>query len=459
MHFNDFYKNVKIVCINLKERKDKKLYMKKQFKKQNIPEYQFFSAKLHSNPKRGCLESHCSVIENATSCEILLILEDDAKWLRSMSTTLPKPPPDWDMLYFGGTVRNNLGAFNKDWTRVRTWTTHAYMVNMRNKDLVREILEARNYEMEIDNYYIEKIHGKYKCYMITPMMIVQKEGYSDIEKANVNYDFMEKSLQGFMKPEHEVDANGGYILKLGNILDEDLPKISIITPTYNRRHLFSLPIKNYLDTIYPVNKMEWIIVEDNDPSVPHVSDLIKPLVNVKYISVERNQYPITVAEKRNIGVENATGDIILHMDDDDFYLPEHAIARVKLLLKYQDKEIVGCSTLGAFNVKTHNSSLISDGELSLAEASMGYWKKTWMAQKFNNEQKIGEYRGFIQNRFDKIIDMPYSFVMIAINHGKNITNKRDMGNIIDKNSGEKMSYWDWFDAYTKKVFALIKSNN
>jgi hypothetical protein len=263
MHFNNYYKNVKIVCINLKERKDKKLYMKKQFKKQNIPEqhYQFYSAKLNSNPKRGCLESHCNVIESANYCDILFILEDDAKWLRSMNSTLPEPPRDWDMLYFGGTVRNNLGAFNKDWTRVRTWTTHAYMVNMKNKELVKDILESRSYEMEIDNYYIEKIHNKYKCYMITPMMIVQKEGYSDIEKSNVNYDFMEKSLQGFMKPQHEIDNNGNYVLKLGDIPDDKLPKISIITPTYNRRHLFSLPIKNYLETNYPQIKWNGLLLK------------------------------------------------------------------------------------------------------------------------------------------------------------------------------------------------------
>jgi hypothetical protein len=458
MHFNNYYKNVKIVCINLKERKDKKLYMKKQFKKQNIPEqhYQFYSAKLNSNPKRGCLESHCNVIENTTSCDILFILEDDAKWLRSMNSSLPEPPPDWDMLYFGGTVRNNLGAFNKDWTRVRTWTTHAYMVNMKNRELVKDILESRNYEMEIDNYYIEKIHNKYKCYMITPMMIVQKEGYSDIEKSNVNYDFMEKSLQGFMKPQHEIDNNGNYILKLSDIPDEKLPKISIITPTYNRRNIFPLPIKNFLETNYPKDKMEWIIIEDNDSNVPHINDLIGPLVNVKYISVERDKYPITIAEKRNIGVENSTGEIILHMDDDDFYFPEHAIARVKLLMKYPEKEIIGCSTLGAYNVKTQNSSLISDGELSISEASMGYWKKTWEIQKFDKEQKLGEYRSFIQNRFDKIIDIPYTFIMIAINHSKNITNKLDMGNIIEKNTGNKMSYWDLFDNYVKKILINIK---
>jgi hypothetical protein len=461
MHFNDFYKNVKIVCINLKERKDKKLYMKKQFKKQNILDhnYQFYSAKLHSNPKRGCLESHCNIIENATSCDILFVLEDDAKWLRPMNSTLPSPPPDWDMLYFGGTVRNNLGAFNKDWTRVRTWTTHAYMINMKNKELVKDILEARNYEMEIDNYYIEKIHNKYKCYMITPMMIVQKEGYSDIEKSNVNYDFMEKSLFGFMKPQHEIDDNGNYILKLSEISDENLPKISIITPTYNRRNIFPLPIKNFLETNYPKDKMEWIIVEDNDKNVSNVKDLISSLsniYNIKYISVERDNYPITIAEKRNIGVENASGEIILHMDDDDYYFPEHAIARVKLLLKYTDKEIIGSSKLGAYNIITENSSFISDGELSLSEASMGYWKKTWEKQKFDNNQKLGEFRSFIQNRFDKIIDIPYTFVMIAINHKNNITNKRDMGNIIDKATGKRISYWDLLDNYTKRVLMNIK---
>ena len=64
MRINAKFPPVYPICINLKERKAKRKWMIKQAKKQNI-KINFFTAELHQNPKRGCLESHLSVIEKA----------------------------------------------------------------------------------------------------------------------------------------------------------------------------------------------------------------------------------------------------------------------------------------------------------------------------------------------------------------------------------------------------------
>ena len=95
--------------------------------------------------------------------------------------------------------------------------------------------------------------------MLNPMIAIQKSGYSDIEKKMVNYDFMEKTLKGLMEPEHKI-VDGSYVLKLPKIEDKDLPTVSIVTPTYNRRHLFSLPLYNFENFIYPKDKIEWIMM-------------------------------------------------------------------------------------------------------------------------------------------------------------------------------------------------------
>jgi GR25 family glycosyltransferase involved in LPS biosynthesis len=62
MRLNKYLNNVKCVVINLKERNDKRNYIKKHLKLQNF-DYTFFDATKHSNPKRGCLESHLTVIQ------------------------------------------------------------------------------------------------------------------------------------------------------------------------------------------------------------------------------------------------------------------------------------------------------------------------------------------------------------------------------------------------------------
>ena len=60
-----------------------------------------------------------------------------------------------------------------------------------------------------------------------------------------------------------------------------------------------------------------------------------------------------------------------------------------------------------------NSNIASDGDTSLSEASMGYTKKFWKEGAFNEEEERGEYRGFIFGRFEKIMDIPYAFIIIA----------------------------------------------
>ena len=71
------------------------------------------------------------------------------------------------------------------------------------------------------------------------MIAIQKEGYSDIEGTVVNYDFMQKTISGLSIPEYE-EVDGNYVLKLPSIPEEELPHISIVTPTHNRRELFSI---------------------------------------------------------------------------------------------------------------------------------------------------------------------------------------------------------------------------
>ena len=73
----------------------------------------------------------------------------------------------------------------------------------------------------------------------------------------------------------------------------ELPKVSILTPTFNRSSFSPLAIKNILDTEYPKEKIEWIILDDsNDGS--SWEEILKENKHLlpKYIYLERekNEY-------------------------------------------------------------------------------------------------------------------------------------------------------------------------
>lgn len=450
--------NFKTIVINLKEREDKKKYIHNHLKTQKI-DHTFFNATKHKNPKKGCLESHLSVIKEAIQKkqQYILILEDDCKFIGSLST-LKKLPPNWDMLYLGGTVHRILNKKYPGYTQVQTWTTHAYILNLTNKLLIQKILEAENYDGEIDRYYLEKIHPKFNAYMCNPMIAIQKEGYSDIEEKEVSYDFMQHTLNGLLVPEHSVNDDGNYVLKLPNIAEKDLPYVSIITPTYKRRKIFSMAIRNFENFIYPKEKLEWIIVDDS-PEDDDIKDLIPRDKRIKYIQIAPDKDgPMTIAMKRNIANSNSSHPYIIHMDDDDYYPPESILARIKILLKYKSEgiECVGSTLIGTYNLLKNESSMSSDGPISLSEASMAYTKKFWEDRSFDDTCIRGEHKYFTEQRLNKIIDMPYSFILIAINHKNNFTDhlRSDNSGILkfseqsDKN-GENANFFDTWDLDTQ----------
>jgi GR25 family glycosyltransferase involved in LPS biosynthesis len=469
MRLNKYLNNIECIVINLNERQDKKDYIIKHLKSRNII-YSFFTAYKHNDPKRGCLESHLTVIKNAilNNVKHLLIMEDDCKYINGFAS-MNEPPSNWDMIYLGGTVHRIINKEYKGYAKVQCWTTHAYILNLENKELINKILEAENYDGEIDRYYIEKIHPYFNAYMVDPMIAIQKEGYSDIENKEVSYDFMQQTLKGLMLPEHKVDEEGNYVLKLENILDSDLPKVSIITPTYNRRKIFSMALRNFDNFIYPKDKLEWIIVDDsleNDEIDNTVRDMIPRDKRIKYIHIDNGNEPMTISMKRNIAVSNSTNPYIIHMDDDDYYPPESILARIKVLLKYKNAgiECIGSTIIGTYNIIKNESSMSSDGPISLSEASMGYTKRFWELRPFDENCLRGEHKGFTEQRLDKIIDIPYSFILIAVNHKNNFTDNLRSDNtgllkFSDKTDkeGEVANFFDTWDIDTQLFIMELRN--
>ena len=460
MRINSNFPPVYPICISLKERKKKRKWMINQAKKQKF-KLNFYTTSLHQNPKRGCLESHLNVIDNAIKDghKYLFILEDDAFFVSPLQK-LPKPPAEWDMLYLGGTVKHifsndeKLTEKKNNWIRMTCWTTHAYILNLNNKNLIKDIFKAKNEskDMEIDRYYIDFIHQKYKAYIANPMVCIQKDGYSDIENKKVEYSFMKNSLYGLRKPNYEITKDGAYALKLPDIPEENLPGVSLITPTRDREWMFSLPKFNLSRFIYPPDKIEWIII---DSSI--TDDLKYHFINNKRVKYLHVNEPCTIAHKRNLACKMAKFPIIVHMDDDDIYKPESILARVKPIVAYKNTECVGCSRIGIYDIINDNSFISSDGHLSLSEASMAYTKRFWEKQEFDPACERGEYRSFIQGRLTSVMEIPYIFIICALNHDRNFTPRTKWINenvisqqqIVNKKTGNIMNFADTWDEDTQ----------
>ena len=113
-------------------------------------------------------------------------------------------------------------------------------------------------------------------------------------------------------------------------------KVSIIVPSYKRnRELFSRAIESLLAQSY--ENIEIVVVDDN--AKPELLEYLQALYDyiqelnsdkIKYI---QNQENLGGALSRNVGIENATGEYITFLDDDDRYLKDKVKNQLDFMLK------------------------------------------------------------------------------------------------------------------------------
>ena len=124
----------------------------------------------------------------------------------------------------------------------------------------------------------------------------------------------------------------------------DLPKISILIPTANRRNFIPFVLRNLLIQEYPHKLLQVVIHDDGEtPLIENYEDFssaIKP-IKLKYI---RNKKRLSIGEKRHRLIENANNNIVVFMDDDDLYEPTY-ISHSFETLKKNNAGCVGCNKM------------------------------------------------------------------------------------------------------------------
>lgn len=218
--------------------------------------------------------------------------------------------------------------------------------------------------------------------------------------------------------EQEITHDRQLILKLPHLDHEQLPLVSIVTVTYNRKTLFPMAIRNWTLFDYPKDHLEWIIVDDSDDG-NSLSDLLPKDSRICYYRLQTTGR-LSIGQKRNYGVEHATHPIIILMDDDDYYYPCSIYARVALLLKHPQHDLVGVTDLDIYDTLNDFSARCKGALIS--EASMGFRKSFWQEQHFPDQfNSLGEGYPFTKDRRHRIIKMPSCFNLIAMTHRTNYT--------------------------------------
>jgi hypothetical protein len=109
---------------------------------------------------------------------------------------------------------------------------------------------------------------------------------------------------------------------MATLIEPSLPRISIITPSYNQGHFIEETIRSVLSQNYP--NLEYIIIDGG--STDNTVEIIKKYESsITYWMSEPDRGQTHAINK---GLERATGKILAYLNSDDYYLPGtlHAVA-------------------------------------------------------------------------------------------------------------------------------------
>lgn len=211
------------------------------------------------------------------------------------------------------------------------------------------------------------------------------------------------------------------------------PQISIVTLIHNRKKFFDLVCHSIMISDYPKDKIEWIIVDDSDDPAEQNSDMIVGVAN-STTAFKIVYVPLTgkrpISDKRNIGVDKASSNIILFMDDDDHY-PETSIRRrVGWLTGHPwNPKAVACTTIACYDlVKGISAVNVPPMDIPLeqrvSEATLTFYKSWWVEKPFPKGVQVGEGEGFLVGRAKDILEMPPQQIIVAFSHGRNVSSRR-----------------------------------
>jgi len=202
------------------------------------------------------------------------------------------------------------------------------------------------------------------------------------------------------------------------------PMISVCTPTFNRRPFLPYIIKCFEHQTYPKDRIEWIIIDDGTDKVEDVFTPFFDLYNIKYFSYETK---MTLGKKRNLAHEKCSGDIILYMDDDDYYPPERVSHAVETLQKNPKALCVGSSVMYIyFKHITKMYQFGPYGPNHSTAATFAFRKELLQQTGFDDDACLAEEKKFLKNYTIPFAQLDPLKSILVFSHNHNSFDKKTL---------------------------------
>ena len=227
-------------------------------------------------------------------------------------------------------------------------------------------------------------------------------------------------------------------------IHNELPFVSICTPTFNRRPFIKTMFECFKNQDYPQHRMEWIIVDDGTDKI---KDLIETsnIPQIRYFELDNK---LALGAKRNYMHKHVKGSIVVYMDDDDYYPPERVSHSVEKLMSDDKVLCAGGSEIYVYYKSM--DKMMQCGPYGPNHATAGTFAfKTKLLEdtKYNDDAALAEEKAFLKDYTVPFVQLDPLKTILVFSHEHNTFDKREMF---------KTSHPDYFKESTKTVDTFIR---
>ncbi len=200
-------------------------------------------------------------------------------------------------------------------------------------------------------------------------------------------------------------------------------KVSVCTPTFNRRPFLPSLLKCFQSQTYPTHLIQWVVVDDGTDSVQDFFEPLKKEVhNLTYVRLDAK---LPLGKKRNLMHKHATGDILVYMDDDDFYPPNRVAHAVATLVSNPSALCAGSSVLHIYF--KHIDTIIEFGPYGKNHATAGtfaFRKELLNDTAYDDDASLAEEKAFLKNYTVPFVQLDPKKTILVFSHEHNTFDKR-----------------------------------
>lgn len=234
------------------------------------------------------------------------------------------------------------------------------------------------------------------------------------------------------------------------------PFVSVCTPTFNRRPFINAMITCFNNQDYPQDRMEWIIIDDGtDP----IEDIVVSHPRVKYFKYDTK---MTLGKKRNLLHEKSRGEILVYMDDDDYYPPQRVSHAVHMLVTHPDALCAGSSEIYIYF--KHIGQMKRFGPYGPNHATAGtfaFKRKLLKNNRYNDDACLAEERAFLKDYTVPFVQLDPMKVILVFSHEHNTFDKRKLlvnaNPDVVRDSPKKVM--DFIKDHTLRRFYMVELEN